>query len=92
MLVKGYRHAGLPALGAYFPREVDVADQKPRIHLEVIPHPNVKMGEENLERVRAWFGSHLCGTQRECADALGLSVMAVNRHVKTIRAGWRDEA
>lgn len=43
-------------------------------------------GRANLERVRSFFERHLCATQRECAEALGLSVMAVNRHVRTIRA------
>lgn len=52
-------------------------------------HKQVGLGRENLEAVREWFTSHLCGTQVECARALGLSVMAVNRHVRTIRAEWK---
>lgn len=51
----------------------------------------VELGEANLKAVMEWFQTHLCGTQVECAKALGLSVMAVNRHVKTIRATWRDD-
>lgn len=47
------------------------------------------IGARNLALVREWFGQHLCGTQSECAAALGLSLVTVHRHVKTIRAGWR---
>ena len=50
----------------------------------------IEVGRDNLAAVRAFMASHLCATQRECAEALGLSVMAVNRHVKEIRAEWRD--
>lgn len=39
-------------------------------------------GDANRERVRAWFASHLCGTNRECAEAVGLTEYAVGRHVK----------
>lgn len=49
----------------------------------------IELGRENLAAVREWFVSHLCGTQVECARALGLSVMAVNRHVRTIRSEWK---
>lgn len=50
----------------------------------------IEVGRDNLAAVRAFMATHLCATQRECADALGLSVMAVNRHVQTIRSEWRD--
>ena len=49
-----------------------------------------ELGEENHRRVRAFFQTHLCATQRECAAELGLSQMAVNRHVARIRAEWRE--
>jgi len=49
------------------------------------------IGEENRDRVRQFFANHLCATQRECAEALGLSDMAVNRHVRAIRAEWRND-
>jgi predicted ArsR family transcriptional regulator len=49
----------------------------------------IELGEENREAVRKFFSTHLCCTQVECAKALGLSSMAVNRHVKAIRAEWR---
>mgnify|MGYP005991744597 CR=1 FL=1 len=52
-------------------------------------NPGEAIGALNRAKVQRWFLSHLCGTQRECADALGLSVIAVGRHVKSIRAEWR---
>ncbi len=52
-------------------------------------YKQVELGEENRDAVREWFTSHLCGTQRECAKDLRLSAMAVNRHVRAIRAEWR---
>lgn len=52
--------------------------------------PGLELGAENLARVREWFSKNLGGTQTECAEALELSVMAVNRHVKTLRAEWRN--
>jgi hypothetical protein len=51
----------------------------------------IEMGAANRSAVRAWFAAHLCGTQRECARALNLSPMAVNRHVAAIRAEWKDK-
>jgi hypothetical protein len=50
----------------------------------------VDIGQANLEAVREYFRTHLCATNRECAAALGLSVYAVGRHAKTIRAEWRS--
>ncbi|QWY83754.1 hypothetical protein [Rhizobium phage RHph_X3_15] len=50
----------------------------------------VEVGRTNLDRVRQFFQTHLCATQRECAEELNLSLMAVNRHVKTIRAEWKN--
>jgi DNA invertase Pin-like site-specific DNA recombinase len=49
----------------------------------------IELGEENREAVRRFFQQHLCATQVECAAALGLSAMAVNRHVRSIRAEWK---
>lgn len=48
-------------------------------------------GDANRERVRKWFREHLCGTNRECAAAVGLTEYAVGRHVKAIRAEWAGE-
>lgn len=50
----------------------------------------VEMGEQNRKAVRDFFSTFLCATQRECAKALGLSPMAVNRHVADIRRTWRE--
>lgn len=52
-------------------------------------YKQIELGEDNREAVQNWFMNHLCGTQRECAKDLNISTMAVNRHVKTIRAQWR---
>lgn len=46
------------------------------------------VGAHNFPIVKAWFTAHPCGTNREAARALGLSDMAVGRHVKRIRAEW----
>ncbi len=49
----------------------------------------VDLGAANLAAVRAYFSSHLCATNIECSIALGISVFAVGRHVRTIRAEWK---
>jgi hypothetical protein len=51
-------------------------------------HPGAKIGRENREAIRAYFLSHVGVTNTEVAVALGLSPMAVGRHVKTLRAEW----
>lgn len=56
----------------------------------VVVNPGHLEGLKNLRNVRRFFEAHLCATQAECAKALGLSVMAVNRHVRAIRSEWRD--
>lgn len=48
-------------------------------------------GRENLKRVRAYLATHPGAKQSDIAEALGLSVMAVNRHVKAIRAEWSEQ-
>lgn len=53
-------------------------------------YKGVEEGERNREAVRRWFQAHLCGTQAECAADLGLSPMAVNRHVRSIRSEWKN--
>lgn len=45
--------------------------------------------QDNLNHIRMWQRAHPWGTQRECAKALGLSIMTVNKHVNAIRAEWR---
>lgn len=46
------------------------------------------VGSHNYPVVKAWFIAHPCATNREAAIALGLSVHAIGRHVKRIRAEW----
>lgn len=53
-----------------------------------MPAPGHKIGKENLRKVKKYFKEHLCATQLECSQAVGLSVFAVGRYVKRIRAEW----
>lgn len=55
-------------------------------------NPGEAIGDLNRARVRAWYRAHPGCTQKECAEALGLSVMAVNRHVKAMRDDWKSAA
>ncbi len=57
---------------------------------EFLNHHQIQLGRDNLAAVRAYFETHLCATQQDCAKALSLSIMAVNRHVKEIRSEWRN--
>ncbi len=50
--------------------------------------PGAKIGHENREAVRQFFASHIGCTNVECSKALGLSIMAVGRHVATLRQEW----
>lgn len=47
------------------------------------------VGEENRKRVFEFFQQNPCHRNRDAAEELGLSVMAVGRHAKAIREGWR---
>jgi hypothetical protein len=42
---------------------------------------------ENIERIKEWFTNNPDGLQRECADALSLSIVTVNKCVQIIRKG-----
>lgn len=53
--------------------------------------PGHEIGRQNRERVRRFFKTHLCATNRECSAAIGMSVEAVGRHVMAIRAEWKTE-
>lgn len=55
------------------------------------PEHRRRVGEANTQRVLAWLLSHPGGTNRECAEAVGLTEMAIGRHVKKIRAMWPIE-
>lgn len=50
--------------------------------------PGHQIGHDNREAVRKFFAEHIGCTNVECAAALGLSVMAVGRHIKTLRQEW----
>jgi len=51
--------------------------------------PGRAIGDANRARVFKFFVENPCHTQTECAAATGLSLLAVGRHVKSIREGWR---
>lgn len=51
----------------------------------------MKQSEENRLLIYDFFCEDESATQKECADALGLSIGTVNRHVKAIRAGWEPK-
>jgi len=50
-----------------------------------------EIGEANRLRVYRWFVANPCHTIRDCAAALGLSEIAVGRHARSIREGWRPD-
>ncbi|WP_394118237.1 winged helix-turn-helix domain-containing protein [Xanthobacter lutulentifluminis] len=53
-----------------------------------MPSPGYKIGADNRAAVRALLASHLGISRREISERLGLSPMAVTRHVAAIRAEW----
>jgi len=56
-----------------------------------IAEHNKAVGRENRRRIRQWFLDHLCGSQTECAESLGMHPSVVGRHVKAIRSEWRGK-
>lgn len=54
----------------------------------VAQDPGARIGQENREAVRAFFTGHVGCTHVECGKALGLSSVAVGRHVATLRKEW----
>ena len=56
-----------------------------------MPSPGIIIGKTNRQKVHDWQLLHPWGKQHECATDLGLSIMAVNRHVSTIRKIWRED-
>lgn len=48
----------------------------------------IRLGEANRKAVRALLSSYLGISRVEIAKILGLSTMAVTRHVTAIRAEW----
>lgn len=57
-----------------------------------MPAPGYQIGQENREAVRAYFQRHIGATNRECAEAIGLSAFAVGRHIQTLRQEWLGKA
>lgn len=55
------------------------------------PEHRRRIGEANTRAVLAWLLVHPGGSNRECAEAVGLTEMAIGRHVKKIRAMWPIE-
>jgi DNA-binding transcriptional regulator LsrR (DeoR family) len=48
------------------------------------------LAEQNFTLVWLYYRDHLGCTRRECAEALGLSEMAVGRHVERLRREWLE--
>lgn len=49
-----------------------------------------RIAAANREAVREYLAGHIGATNKECAHALGLSVMAVGRHVHVLRSEWQE--
>jgi hypothetical protein len=47
------------------------------------------VGLEYHERIRTYFQTHLCASQKQCARDLGIDISTVRKHVALIRAEWR---
>ena len=47
-----------------------------------------EVGEKNRKRIWNHFHKYPFSTQKECAEKLGLSAMAVSRAIKVIKEGW----
>lgn len=58
----------------------------------IVPAPGYEIGERNRRRVFEYFIAHVGCTNKECAAALGLSTMAVGRHVASLREEWGGSA
>lgn len=48
----------------------------------------VQLGQENRAAIKALMATHLGISRKEVSERLGLSPMAVTRHVAAIRAEW----
>ena len=49
------------------------------------------IGDNNRDRIKTYMLEHVGATNVECGRALGLSVMAVGRHIKGLKAEWRQK-
>lgn len=50
---------------------------------------NREKQQDNLEKVRNWYATHLGCSAKECAKDLNLCTTTVYRHVKTLRKEWQ---
>lgn len=46
---------------------------------------NRNISEKNKESIRSFFKNNPFCTQLECAKALGMNVMTVSKHIKSLR-------
>lgn len=55
-------------------------------------HKQIELGQVNRAAVRTLLASHLGISRAEISKLLGLSPMAVTRHVTAIRSEWGAES
>lgn len=48
----------------------------------------INIGEDNRDRIREFFRTHIGCTNRECGKALNVSEFTIGRHIKEIRKEW----
>lgn len=44
------------------------------------------------KRVKEYFASHLCASQKEAAHDLGLSISCIRANVRLIRGDWHNQS
>ena len=49
------------------------------------------IGARNRDRIRTYMLDHIGATNAECGQALGLSDMAVGRHIMALKAEWKTK-
>lgn len=47
------------------------------------------VGAEYHERIRTYFATHLCASQKQAARDLDMDISTVRKHVALIRNEWR---
>ena len=53
--------------------------------------PGRIIGERNRDLVDKFMRAHVGATNQECSHALGISAIAVGRHVATLKAEWKTK-
>lgn len=51
---------------------------------------NKQLGRKNTARVAVYMAAHLGATNKECAEALGMNVCVIGRHVAKLRKQWKE--